>query len=394
MKLDGSNNVVPGSVSVFTQSADGPVQLEAGPDGDIYYLAINAGELRHIRFVGDNRPPVAVTSASAPLYGAAPLTVNFSSAGTNDPDTGQTAQLTYDWDFGDGTAHSTLANPSHQYTTAGNKTATLTVSDPFLLTGSSSVVIQVGNTPPVATIASPANLSHYDIGDVINFSGSATDTQDGIEPPGRLAWSVILQHCPDATYLGCHPHPHYSTTGTSGQFTVTDHGDFVFFEIYLTATDAGGLTDTEMVKITANTVDLAFASNRAGAQITVDSETQTVPFTRTVPRKSSHVIFAPSPQTLSGAPVYFSAWSDAGAQQHTIVANSAGTYTATFVDPTPTPTSTPTSTSTPTPTNTATPRRDADADEHADRDTDKHADEHADGDAASAGASDDRGHGN
>ena len=140
LKLDGSNNVVPGSVSVFTQAADGPVQFETGPDGDIYYLAINAGELRHIRFVGDNRPPVAVTSASAPLYGAAPLTVNFSSAGTNDPDTGQTAQLTYDWDFGDGTAHSTLANPSHQYTTAGNKTATLTVSDPFLVTGSSSVV--------------------------------------------------------------------------------------------------------------------------------------------------------------------------------------------------------------------------------------------------------------
>ena len=32
-----------------------------------------------------------------------PLTVNFSSAGSLDPDPGDS--ITYDWDFGDGTAH-------------------------------------------------------------------------------------------------------------------------------------------------------------------------------------------------------------------------------------------------------------------------------------------------
>ena len=354
LKVDAANNLVPGSVQVFSQLADGPVQLETGPDGDIYYLAINAGQLRHIRFVGDNRPPVAVTSSTSPLYGPAPLTVNFSSAGTNDPDTGQTAQLTYDWDFGDGTAHSTQPSPQHQYSTAGNKMATLTVTDPFLLTDTSTQVIQVGNTPPVATIASPADLSHYDVGDVISFSGSASDLQDGAEPPSQLAWSVVLVHCSDATYTSCHTHPHYSTTGAGGQFTISDHGDFVYFEIFLTATDAGGLADTKMVTTRANTVDIAFAADRDGAQLIVDGAGQTVPFTRTVPRKSTHVIFAPSPQTLAGGPAYFTAWSDAGAQQHAIVANVTGTYAATFVDPTPTPTNTPTSTATSTPTATPT----------------------------------------
>ena len=78
-----------------------------GPEGDVYYLAILTGEVRRIRFVGDNRPPVAMASGN-PMAGLAPLNVNFSSAGSNDPDAGQA--ITYLWNFGDG-ATSTLANP-------------------------------------------------------------------------------------------------------------------------------------------------------------------------------------------------------------------------------------------------------------------------------------------
>ncbi|HLB24271.1 MAG TPA: PQQ-dependent sugar dehydrogenase [Dehalococcoidia bacterium] len=262
--------------------------------------------------------------------------------------------ITYFWDFGDGT-DSTLANPSHTYTTNGNKTATLTVTDPYFLTDSAELIIQVGNTPPVATLSSPVDESHYDIGDTITLGGSATDTQDGAIPGSGLGWSVVLVHCSDATYTDCHNHPHFTTTGTSGSFTADDHGDTVYYDIFLTATDSGGLTDTEKVTITANTVDITFTSNKAGIQIAVDSTSQTVPFTRTVPRKSSHVVFASSPQSPGGgSPVYYTSWSDGGAQQHTIMANTAGTYTVTFNDPTPTPTNTPTATNTPTRTPTAT----------------------------------------
>ena len=57
LKVDGADNVVPGSINVFTSAADGPVQIEIGPEGDVYYLAILTGEVRRIRFVGDNCPP-------------------------------------------------------------------------------------------------------------------------------------------------------------------------------------------------------------------------------------------------------------------------------------------------------------------------------------------------
>lgn len=73
---------------------------------------------------GTGQPPVARASAT-PASGSAPLTVAFSSAGSSDPDGDA---LTYLWDFGDGSATSQEANPSHVYS-AGSYVARLTVTD-------------------------------------------------------------------------------------------------------------------------------------------------------------------------------------------------------------------------------------------------------------------------
>lgn len=357
LKVDASNNLIPGSVDVFSNSADGPVALETGPQGDIYYLSINTGQIRRIRYIGDNRPPVAVASAN-PTNGMAPLTVQFSSTGSNDPDAGQT--ITYNWDFGDGSAHSTQANPTHQYTTNVTRTVTLTVTDPFFLTATAQLTITVGNNAPVPTIATPADNSNFDIADTINFSGSAMDAQDGVIPPANLAWTISLIHCLDGTFTICHIHPYFSTTGAGGSFTASDHGDFVYYEIYLTATDSGNLTGTQKVTIRPNTVNLTFTSNQSGVSLTIDGTSQVVPFVRTVPRKSVHVICAPSPQTVGPNTYYFGSWSDGGAgcpadPQHFITANASATYTATYLNSPLTSTPTPTSTATPTPTRTNTP---------------------------------------
>ena len=130
--------MVPDSLTTFTTSGDGPVDIEIGPnDGDVYYLAINAGEVRHIRFVGDNRPPVAVAAAT-PSAGLAPLTVNFSSAGSNDPDAEPGDHLR----LGLRRWHARTRrdpNPTHQYAANGVYTATLTVTDPFFATGSEAL---------------------------------------------------------------------------------------------------------------------------------------------------------------------------------------------------------------------------------------------------------------
>jgi glucose/arabinose dehydrogenase len=355
-KVDASNQVVPGSLTLFANNADGPVDLEIGPqDGDVYYLAINAGELRHVRFVGDNRPPIAVASGT-PAAGLAPLTVAFSSAGSYDPDAGQT--ITYDWNFGDGSPHDSTQNPTHKYVANGVYTATLTVTDPFFATSQATVKITVGNTPPVPSITSPVNGSHYDIGNTITFSGGATDAQDGTIPASSLSWNIVLFHCTDATFTSCHTHPFFSTTGAGGSFVVSDHGDFTYFVLTLTATDSGGLSASAPVTITPNRVAISFASSQTGAVISVDGTTQNAPFTHSVPRLSAHAIYAASPQTLGAAPMQWSAWSDGGANPHTIVALADATYTVTLMPvptPTPTPSASPTATSAPTSTLTPTP---------------------------------------
>ena len=98
-----------------------------------------------------NIPPVAAASAN-PKSGTAPLSVNFSSTGSTDPD-GSIAS--YSWDFGDGTAPSSSASPTHVYQNAGAFTAVLTVTDDHGATGTASVAISATANPLVA----PTNLT-------------------------------------------------------------------------------------------------------------------------------------------------------------------------------------------------------------------------------------------
>jgi PKD repeat protein len=65
--------------------------------------------------------PVATFSASL-TSGVAPLSVTFSDQSTNSP-------TAWNWNFGDGTANSTVQNPIHTYSIAGNFTVVLTATN-------------------------------------------------------------------------------------------------------------------------------------------------------------------------------------------------------------------------------------------------------------------------
>ena len=71
-----------------------------------------------------NEDPVA--EADGPYSGYVDESISFSSSGSHDPD-GEIEG--YDWDFGDGSEHSSVENPSHVYSAAGTYTVTLTVTD-------------------------------------------------------------------------------------------------------------------------------------------------------------------------------------------------------------------------------------------------------------------------
>ncbi len=129
------------------------MDMDFGPDGSLYLIEWGSGfggnnadsGIYRIDYVAEGRRPIA-HAAATPDNGPVPLQVQFSSAGSVDPDG---TSLTYEWDFdGDGDTDSTEPNPTHTYTTAGNYTATLVVTDQSGQTGADTVQVTAGNTAP------------------------------------------------------------------------------------------------------------------------------------------------------------------------------------------------------------------------------------------------------
>ena len=218
--------------------------------------------------------------------------------------------------------------PTYTYSNAGAYTASLRVTDDQGASDTDSVTINVGNTPPTATIDAPAAGTTWKVGDVINFSGHATDAQDGTRPASALTWELILHHCPS----NCHTHPIQTFAGVAnGSFTAPDHEYPSHLELRLTATDSGGLTDTKTIQLDPRTVTLTFSSIPGGLRLTVNGTGTTATFTRTVIQGSTNTVSAITPQTKGKKNYAFSSWSDGGSQTHIITAPAtSATYTARF----------------------------------------------------------------
>jgi glucose/arabinose dehydrogenase len=327
MPRDANGNLAPGLIRTFVAGAANPVNLETGPGGDLFYVDFDGGTIRRITYTAGNQPPTAVASAT-PTTGNAPLTVNFNSVGSADPDGDP---LTYAWDLdGDGQYDdSTAAQTTYTYTSSGTYPAGLRVSDGRGGSDTDPVTITVGNTAPTATINTPPAGTTWRVGDVVTFSGSATDVQDGNLPASALSWELVLHHCPS----NCHTHPIQSYPGVAGgSFNAPDHEYPSYLELRLTATDSGGLTNTATRRLDPRTAALTFqTSSPGGLNLVVNGTRQATPFTRTVIAGSRNSISAPSPQTKAGKTYVFRSWSDGGAQTHDIIAPaSATTYTAKF----------------------------------------------------------------
>jgi glucose/arabinose dehydrogenase len=327
MPKGANGHPAPGLVRTFVAGAANPVNLETGPGGDLFYVDFDGGTIRRIRYFSSNQPPTAVARAT-PTVGNPPLTVSFDGTGSSDPDSGDT--LAYAWDLdGDGAFDdATAAQTSHTYTTNGSYTASLRVTDRQGASDTDTVTITVGNTPPTATINTPAAGTTWKVGDTIGFSGAATDLQDGPLPASRLSWRLVLQHCPST----CHSHPVSTWDGVaSGSFVAPSHEYPSYLELELTATDSGGLQHTVTRRVDPRTVVLTFQTTPGGLRLAVNGTTSTATFTRTVIVGSTNTLSVPSPQTKGGKSYTFESWSDGGAQTHTITAPAApATWSAKF----------------------------------------------------------------
>ncbi|MCA1590022.1 MAG: PKD domain-containing protein [Acidobacteria bacterium] len=165
-----------------------------------------------------NQSPVAVAGANV-TSGSAPLTVNFSSQGSYDPD-GTIAS--YAWSFGNG-ATSNQVNPSYTYTTAGNYTATLTVTDNKGATATSSVTINVGQGSSAQMIyVNSIQMSLLPAG-WFSSSAMAVITVYGSNGQPRPGVAVSAQ------WSGLAGDSESGVTDSSGRVTFTSNSSLGFF---------------------------------------------------------------------------------------------------------------------------------------------------------------------
>jgi len=176
-----------------------------------------------------NEPNYVVVGAAAPVAdftgsptsGAAPLSVLFSDLSTG-------SITSYSWDFGDG-GSSSLASPSHDYTTPGTYTVALTVTGP----GGSDTLTRTD----YVSVSEPAPVA--------DFTGSPTSG------PAPLAVSFTDASTGSITSYSWDFGDGGSSTAASPSHTYTASGTYT---VALTVTGPGGsdtLTRTDYISVDA-----------------------------------------------------------------------------------------------------------------------------------------------
>ncbi|MBL9201498.1 MAG: immunoglobulin domain-containing protein [Opitutaceae bacterium] len=190
-------------------------------------------------------PPIAVASAN-PNSGTAPLTVNFSSVGSNDPDG---TIVSYSWTLGNG-ATSTAANPSYTYPSAGSFTATLTVTDNTGLTASAAVAVTVNPAPVAPQITTQPVSQTVNAGATVTFSAAASGTpaptfqwrKDGNPIAGATTASLTLANVQSAnagSYTLLASNSAGSATSNPAVLTVSSGGSGLLAEYFNNMTLSG-----------------------------------------------------------------------------------------------------------------------------------------------------------
>ena len=226
-----------GSVVPFATGWQG-VQLDASPDGqDLVsvefgdWSASNAGVVNLITWSPDARTPTARAIAD-PSTGGDPLTVTLSGAESTDADGDS---LSYRWEFGDGSPDATGAVVQHTYALPGRYTARLRVEDATGRRAWATVPILAGDRPQLQL----GGAATFRLGLPVRLTASANDDEDGLLPPGQIAWQVLLHH-------DDHVHEYTRGTGRSLDFVHdpghADNASHVYYEVRVTATDSDGLT--------------------------------------------------------------------------------------------------------------------------------------------------------
>ena len=309
-----------------------PVSLKAGPGGEIWGVDIFAGTVVRLTFDAGNLDPNAVIAVDA-TSGPVPFSPNFDGSGSNDFEDPPGA-LTYEWDLdGDGVfeTNGVTANPT--YNQPDDIFVALRVTDTQGASDIDVIEIHPGNSAPVITNLTPSAGFMWDVGDLIQFSATATDA-DEVLPDNAYSWEINLHHCVPGG--GCHVHFIGNPGGPSGSFVAPTHEYPSFLELVVSVTDSKNETTTTNVEMQPNTIELTLESTPSGLDLGAGVTVGTTPFAETVIVNSVVSVSAPD-QVKDGAAWRWSSWSDGGDQSHEIQAPGMDTTLSATFEPDPGP---------------------------------------------------------
>lgn len=299
--------------------------LDVGTDGNLYFLSRNAGRLYKIVFSGSQTPVITDQPDDITVSAGQPATFSATASGT--------APLSYQWRKNgsniQGANSSSYTISNVQQSDAGNYDVVVSNNAGSIASEAATLTVTAFNAPPTATITTPSAGAMYRGGDIINFSGTASDPEDGTLPPSAFSWSVIFHHADHV-----HDGPPVAQGVTSGSFNIPASGETsadVFYRLHLIVTDSQGLTDTASVNIMPHTTTITLNSDPQGLTLTLDGQPFVTPFSVVGVEGIERTIGAVSPQNMGGTTYTFDDWTHGGGATQTIITPQENTtYTANF----------------------------------------------------------------
>lgn len=333
------------AVTTFATGIDRPIDVKVSPDGNLYYVArgglgggsdddntsSNEGEIWRVQYVGNDAPSISAqpTNTTASVGSSVSFVVGASGG----------APLAYQWQRNNvNIAGATTSRYTIAAATLADNGATFRVivtNSVSSVTSNSATLTVTTNRAPTADITTPLSTLTYRAGDVISFSGTGTDPENGALPGSAFSWQANFHHDDHA-----HPGPppvfaNGATTGSSGTFTIPtriETASNVWIRLYLRVTDADGVASKrDSVDIYPRFSTLRFATSPAGLQVGLDGQAIATPASVLGVEGVERELSVPSPQTLNGVRYEFVSWSQGGSAAQTILTpTDDATYTATF----------------------------------------------------------------
>lgn len=144
------------------------------------------------------------------------------------------------------------------------------------ITSDVAYLLVTPNKRPQPQILTPAEGSTYKAGDKIQFSGVATDPEEGQLNPERMSWRIDFHH-------GTHSHPSMPWTSgiDAGEYVIPTLGETatnVWYRIHFNVHDSEGLLKSVYRDITPELGQISVFTEPAGLSIGLDGVSTVTPF--------------------------------------------------------------------------------------------------------------------